>query len=139
MPSLSVADEPLLDAVGGGLRCLEIELAERLLELPTHLVERAVSLGGDHRPHELEREPDRPRLEGRQPRRRPERVAEQLLVHVDAVAAQLGVDRVAAAAEVHEVEQREMLLERLGRDHEAVDELGCRDHRLASSPHAARR
>ena len=131
MPSLSVADEPLLDAVGRGLgRLGEIELAERLLELPPHLVERAVGLGGDHRPDELEREPDRARLERRQARRRPERVAEQLLVHVDVVAAQLGVDRVAAAAEVHEVEQREVLLERLGRDHEAVDELRRRNHGL---------
>ena len=80
------ADEPLLDAVGGRLGGLEIELAERLLELPAHLVERAVSLGGDHRPYELQREPDRARLEGRQPRRRAERVAEQLLVHVHVVA-----------------------------------------------------
>ena len=47
------------------------------------------------------------------------------------VAVQLRVDRVAAAAEVHEVQQREMLLERLGRDREALDELARRDHGLA--------
>ena len=40
----------------------------------------------------------------------PEHVAVELLVDADAVALELGVDRVAAAAEVDEVEQREMLL-----------------------------
>src|SRR5688572_23664196 len=105
------ADEAFLDAVSGRLGRLEIELAERLLELPSHLVERTVSLSRDHRPHELERQSDCPRLEGRQARRRAEGVAEQLLVHVDVVAPQFGVDRVTAAAEVHEVEQREMLFE----------------------------
>ena len=89
-----------------------------------------MGLGGDHRPYELQREPDRARLEGCQARRRAERVAEQLLVHVDVVTSQLGVDRVAATAEVHEVEQREMLFECLGRDHEPVDELCCRNHGL---------
>ena len=114
MPSLSVRDQALLDAVGRRLgRLGEVELAERLLELPAHLVERAVRLGGDHRADELEREADRSRLERRQPRRRAERVAEQLLVDVHLVAAQLGVDRVAAAAEVDEVEEGEVLLERL--------------------------
>ena len=75
-----------------------------------HALERRVRVGGDHRADELEREPDRARLERRQPRRRAERVAEELLVDVHVVAVQLGVDRVAAAAEVDEVEQREVLL-----------------------------
>ena len=51
-----------------GLR--ELELAERLLELARTRVERRVRLGRDHRADELEREPDRARLERRQPRRR---------------------------------------------------------------------
>ena len=85
--------------------------AERLLELRADAVERRVRAGGDHRPDELEREPDRARLERRQPRRAAERVAEELLVDVHLVAVQLGVDGVAAAAEVDEVEQREVLLE----------------------------
>ena len=71
-------------------------------------------LGGDHRADELEREADRAGLERRQARRRAERVAEQLLVDMHLVAVELRVDRVAAAAEVDEVEQREVLLERLG-------------------------
>ena len=60
-----------------------------------------------------------------------ERVAEELLVDVHLVAVQLGVDGVAAAAEVDEVEQRQVLLERLGRDREALDQLARRDHGLA--------
>ena len=107
-------DEVLL---GAGLRrrgLREVELAERLLELRAHAVERRARAGGDHRPDELEREPDRARLERRQPRRPAERVAEELLVDVHLVAVQLRVDGVAAAAEVDEVEQREVLLERLG-------------------------
>src|SRR5438105_13556867 len=85
---------------------------------------------GDHRPDELQREPDRARLERRQTRRPPERVAEELLVDVDLVAVQLGVDRVATAAEVDEVEQRQMLFECLRRDGEALGEIGRRDDRL---------
>ena len=104
-------------------RLREVERAERLLELRADAVERRVGAGGDHRPDELERQPDRPRLERRQPRRPAERVAEELLVDVHRVAAQLRVDRVAAAAEVDEVEQREVLLELLARDREPVDEL----------------
>ena len=116
----------------------ELEDAEGLLELRAHAVERRVRAGGDHRPDELEREPDRARLERRQPRRAAERVAEELLVDVHLVAVQLGVDGVAAAAEVHEVQEREMLLERLGRDREALDQLVRRDHGLAS-PRRTRR
>ena len=87
-----------------------------------------MSLGGDHRADELEREPDRARLERRQTRRRAEGVAEELLVDVDLVAAQLGVDGVAAAAEVDEVQQREVLLERLLGDlREPLDEVARRD------------
>ena len=119
----------LADVWGGCLR--ELERAERLLELRAHAVERRVRAGRDHRPDELEREPDRARLERRQPRRPAERVAEQLLVDVHLVAVQLGVDGVAAAAEVDEVQQREMLLELLLRDREPLDELVRRDRRLA--------
>ena len=48
----------------------QLELPECLLELAPHPVERRVRAGGDHRPDELEREADRPRLERRQARRR---------------------------------------------------------------------
>ena len=114
---------------GGRLR--ELEGAERLLELRANAVERRVRTRGDHRPDELERQSDRARLERRQPRRAAERVAEELLVDVHLVAVQLRVDRVAAAAEVDEVQQREVLLELLGRDREPLDELLRRDRRLA--------
>ncbi len=49
----------------------------------------------------------------------------------DVVAVQLGVDGVAAAAEVDEVEEREVLLELLVRNLEALDEVGGRDDGLA--------
>src|SRR5918995_5821022 len=105
----------------------EFELAERLLQLAADTRERRVGVGGDHRPDELQREPDRARLERGQPRRGAERVAEELLVDVDVVAAQLRIDRVAATAEVDEVEQGQMLLERLRREPEALGELPRRD------------
>src|SRR6266540_2705293 len=64
------ADELFLGARGPRLgRLGKVELAERLLELATDPVERRVRVGGDHRPDELEREPDRARLERRQARR----------------------------------------------------------------------
>ena len=118
------ADEVLLGPLHVRLgRLRELELAEGLLELGAHAVERRARVGGDHRADELERQPDRARLERRQARRRAEGVAEQLLVHADRVAVELGVDGVAAAAEVDEVEQREVLLERLERDVETLDQL----------------
>ena len=52
-------------ACGAG-RLRELERAEGLLELAAHAVERRVRAGGDHRADELEREPDRARLERRQ-------------------------------------------------------------------------
>ena len=66
------------------------------------------------RPDELEREPDRTRLERREPRREAEDVAVQLLVDAHHVVVELGVDRVAPAAEVDEVEQRQCLHQLLG-------------------------
>ena len=124
-------DEPLLlaDVRRRGLR--EVERTERLLELRAHAVEWRVRAGRDHRADELEREPDRARLERRQPRRPAERVAEELLVDVHLVALQLGIHRVAAAAEVDEVEQREVLLELLGGNREPIDQLLGRDHAFA--------
>ena len=126
-----LVDETLLvaDVRRGCLR--QVERAERLLELRADAVEGRVRIGGDHRADELEREPDRARLERRQARRAAERVAEELLVDMHLVAVQLGIDGVAPAAEVDEVQQREMLLELLGGDREAVDELLRRDHALA--------
>ena len=83
-------------------------------------------VGRDGRADVLDCEPDRPRLERRQLGRPAEHVAVKLLVDADAagVLVELGVDGVAAAAEVDEVEQREVVLELLGGDREAVRELG---------------
>ena len=50
-----------------------------------------------------------------QPTGRPEDVAVELLVDTHRVALELGVDRVAAAAEVDEIEQRQVILELLAR------------------------
>ena len=117
-------DQPLL--LGGDLRLgrlRQLELAERLLELAPHARDGAVRLGGDPGPDEVERQADRARLERRQARRGAERLAVELLVDVHDLAAEFRVHRVAAAAEVDEVEEREVLLERLPRNVEAVDEL----------------
>ena len=135
-----LVDEILLgaDVRRGCLR--EVERAERLLELRADAVERRVRAGGDHRADELEREADRARLERRQPRRPAERVAEELLVDVHLVAVQLGVDGVAAAAEVDEVEQREMLLELLGAGSRSGRRARCAGITPSrSSPHAVSR
>ena len=102
----------------------ELELAERLLELLAHAVEGAVRLCGDHGADVLEGEPDRPRLERRQPRRCAERVAVELLVDVDDVVFEFCVDGVAASAEVDEVQELQVLVERLVGDLEALGELG---------------
>ena len=125
----------LPDMRGGRLG--ELEGAERLLELRAYAVERGVRIRGDHRTDELERKPDRTRLERRQARRTAERVAEELLVDMNLVAVELCIDGVAAAAEVDEVQQRQVLLELLVRDREPLDELVRRDRRLAAF--AARR
>ena len=130
IPSVSVATRSAsAPAVRLG-RLPEIELAERLLELAPHAVERGVRCRRDRRADELERETDRPRLERREPRRRAKRVAEQLLVDVHVLASQLGIDRITAAAEVDEVEQRQVFLEVLPRDVEPLDELVGGDRRL---------
>ena len=139
MPSLSVATRSSSSTSTCGSGAVrEVELAERLLELGAHVVERRARLGGDRRPDELEREPDRARLERRQARGRAEGLAVELLVDADRVALELRVDRVAAAAEVDEVEQREVLLELLGRDVEALDQL-ARLRRSRASPRRRRR
>ena len=126
-----VADELLL--LGAGLRRLcrfrQRELAEGLLELLADALERRLRLGGDHRADELEREPDRARLERRQAGRAPERVPEELLVDAHLVSVERGVDRVAAAAEVDEVQKLQVVVELVVGDVEAVDELLCRDRR----------
>ena len=62
-------DEVLLCAGLRSRRLRELEDAERLLELRAHAVERRARARGDHRPDELEREPDRACLERREPRR----------------------------------------------------------------------
>src|SRR5207247_10413599 len=83
------------------------------------------------RADELEREPDGAALERRQPRRRAERVPEELLVDVHLIALQLCVDRVAAATEVDEVEQAQVLLELVFRDLQALEQLRGGHDRLA--------
>ena len=106
------------------VRCLrELELAERLFELHAHPVERCVRVGRDHRPDELECKHDRAGFERGQARCEAERVAVELLVDVDGVALERRVHRVAAAAEVDEVEQLQVFLELLGGDVESLDDL----------------
>ena len=104
-------------------RLCEIELAERLLELAAHTIEWRMRVGGDRGAYELQREPDRPSLERRQPGRLAERVAPDFLVDPDLVSVELGVDGVTAAAEVDEIEQRKVLLQLVLGDVEALDEL----------------
>ncbi len=60
-------------------------------------------------------------------RRAPERVAEELLLDVDLVVLEGRVDRVAPAAEVDEVEELEVVVQLVGRDLEALDDLVRRD------------
>ena len=132
------ADEILLGPRDVGLgRLGELELAERLLELAADSLEARVGVGRDHRADELQREPDRARLGGVSEAARGT-CRRRLLVDVDVVAAKLRVDGVATAAEVDEVEQREMFLERLGRDVEALHEPG-QDLGLVTSPQASSR
>ena len=108
----------------------EVELAEGVLELLAHPLERRVRLCRDHRADVFEREPDRAGLERGEPRRRTEGLAVELLVHVHFAVGQLGVDRVAAAAEVDEVEEREVILQVLVGDAKALDDLRRLDGRL---------
>ena len=98
----------------------KVELPEGLLELPAHAVERRVRLRRDRRADVVDRQADRPSLERGQLRRLPEDVAVQLLVDPDdaLVLVDLRVHRVAPAAEVDEVEQRQRVLELLARDRE---------------------
>src|SRR5207247_11169185 len=118
-------DEVLLRALDVRLRRLrELELAERLLELRPHALEPGARVGGDHRPDELQRQADGARPARRQARRRAEGVAVELLVDADGVFVQLGRDGIAAAAEVDEVEQRELRLKFFGRYAEALDQGG---------------
>ena len=132
-------DEPFLLADVRRRRLGQIERTERLLELRPNAVEWGVGARGDHRPDELEGKPDRAGLERSQPRWATEGVAEELLVDVHLVALELGVDGVAAATEVDEVEEREVLLQLVGRDREAIDQLLRGDHSLALSPQAVSR
>src|SRR6266542_2280716 len=93
----------------------EVELAEGLHELLAHLVDRGVRVRGDSGADEIQREVDRARLERRQPRRRAERVPVELLVDAYHAFVEFGVDRVAAAAEVDEIQQGEVIRELIRR------------------------
>src|SRR6266508_5374560 len=115
-------------------RLRQLELSERLLELPADAIQRRVRVRRDHRPDELHREADRARLERSQARRVTEGVAVELLVDMHLVALECGVDGVAAAAEVDEIEQLKVLLELLLRNVEAFDDLAGRDHSVALFP-----
>ena len=110
--------------------------AERGLDLGADGLERRARVGRDQRADQIECQKQRLRLERRQPRGLAEVVAVELLLDRDdrVVLDQLRVDRVAAAAEAHEVEELEVLLERLR--HEAV--AGGRAGRPECA-HAARR
>ncbi len=108
---------------------MTLELAEGLLELLPHAVERRMRVCSDHRSDELEGEADRARFQRSQPRREAERVPVELLVDVDGVSVERCVDRVTPAAEVDEVQQLQVLFELVLRNVEALDELRCRDDR----------
>ena len=82
-------------------------------------------------PDVLDGQPDRARLERRELRGTPKDVAVELLLDPDDVAVVLGVDRVAATAEVHEIEQGEVILQLLERDREARRELRGVERRRA--------
>ena len=124
---LGVADE-------GGRRLRQLELSKGLLELATYAVERRMGLGGDRRADVFDREPDGSRLERGQLRRPAEHVTVELLVdpHRSGVVVDFGVHRVAAAAEVDEVEQGEGLLQLLPRNREAGRKLIGIEHRLSA-------
>src|SRR6185312_11952284 len=115
---------------------VDVELAERLLELAAHALQGSVRFGGDHGADELEGEPDRARLQRRQPRRAAERVAEELFLDIDLVTVERRVHGVTAAAEVHEVEELEVVVELVRRNLEALDELVGRDARRRGIPAA---
>ena len=126
-------DEPLLLRSHVRLgRLRQLELTEGLLELAAHAIEGRVRVGGDHRADELERKANGARLERRQSRRQAERVAVQLLVDADGVAVELGVDRVATAAEIDEVQELQVLLELLLWNAETLDEFVRGNYRVAS-------
>ena len=89
-------------------------------------MERRAGIGGHERADEVEREQERLGLERREPRGAAELVAVELLLDVDRapVVDALGVDGVAAAAEVDEVEQLQVILELLVGELEARGQLG---------------
>ena len=99
---------------------------ERGLELRAHVVERGARVGGHERADEVEREQERLRLERREPRGPAELVAVELLLDVDRapLVDALGIHGVAAAAEVDEVEQLQVILELLVAELEALGQLG---------------
>ncbi len=101
-------------------------MAERRLELGAHVVERRARVGGHERADEVEREQERLGLERREPRGAAELVAVELLLDVDRapLVDALGVHRVAAATEVDEVEQLQVILELLVGELEARGQLG---------------
>ena len=88
-----------------------------------------MGLGRDQRRHHVQRPQERLPLQRRQPGRPPERVSVELLVDLDGAVRGGAVDRVAATAEVDQVEQVEMLLELGCGEPEALPEVGGRDAR----------
>src|SRR5204862_4735348 len=105
------ANQLLLGRPGASPGLGEVELSERLLELPADALEWRMRFGGDHRPDELEREPDCPCLEWREPRRAGVCISEQLFLDMHVPVLERGVHRVTAASEVDEVEELEMVVE----------------------------
>ena len=86
-----------------------------------------MSLRRDHGANELESQPNGASLERRQPRGPPESVTEQLLLDVDRVALDRRIEGVAAASEVDEVQELEVLVEMLDRNPEPLRKLGGGD------------
>ncbi len=109
----------------GGL--VQLELPKGLLELLADAVEPRVSLGRDHGADELEREPDGACLERRQSGGPPEGVAEELFLDVHRVTLDRRIEGVAAAPEVDEIEELEVLVEMIDRNAEPLRKLGGGD------------
>ena len=91
-------------------------------------------VGRDRRSDVLHGEVDRARLERRELRRASKDVAIELLLDAHDVTVVLCIDGVAPSAEVHEIEQREVILKLLEGNREARRNLRCVERRRALVP-----
>src|SRR3990170_1377312 len=106
----------------------EIEAAKGLLEFLADTLERRVRVGGDRRADVLDCQADRTSFERRELGRAPEDIAVELLVDAYDVTFVHRIHGVTAAAEVHEIEKREVILKLLDRDGEPRCQLACVEH-----------